>query len=111
MSGGVRPVDDDRHVFWPLTYGVSRRACRGGRDLRADILTDVRSFIFVRIDCLLGNIGGAFEVEFVSIRIGEDGNPHVVADEGAARLEIAGESLAIDGESVFALEADGDAFP
>src|ERR1700728_544333 len=109
MSVGGSSGWTTRHVSL-LVISASLRSARRA-DLRADILTDVRFFIFGRIDCLLGNIGGAFEVEFVAIRIGEDGDPHVVADEGAARLEIAGESIAIDGESVFALEADGDAFP
>ena len=85
-------------------------------DLRADILTDVRPFIFaggrgVGVDCFFRSVGGAFEVEFVAVGIGEDGDPHIVADEGRARGEAAGAGFVEDGEGVFALEADGDAFP
>jgi hypothetical protein len=54
-------------------------------------------------------VGGAFEVQFVTIQVTYRGHPHGVANEGCARGEAAGDELSVEGESVAALEADGDA--
>ena len=65
---------------------------------------------WVRVEGFFGGVGGAFEVEFVSVGVREDGDPHAIADEGALGFEAIVDGVVIDGDRVFALEADGDAF-
>ncbi len=76
--------------------------CVDGRILRDEKYANFFGFILgwvwitpccPSIRSVFGDVGGAFEVEFVAVGIGEDGDPHGVADKGVARLETAGRWL------------------
>src|ERR1700733_5758511 len=90
--------------------------CVDGRILRGEIFPLFQDLFLggvlhsIHVDGFFWDVCGAFEVEFVAVGVGEDRDPHVVADEGALGLETMGDCIVVDGEGVFALEADGDAF-
>ena len=62
------------------------------------------------VDGLFGDVGWAFEFDLVAVGIGERGDPKGVADERAAGCEVVCDGFVVDGDGVFALEADRHAF-
>src|SRR5579863_8850174 len=86
-----------REIAWGSDFARDR--------LRA-LLRVTGLLLFVEFG-FFGGVGGAFEVEAVTVGVGQRGDPHGVADERAFRLDSTRFDLAINLEGVDALEADG----
>ena len=57
-----------------------------------------------------GYAGGACEFQAVAVGVGEGGDPEGVADLGLGWRQAAFGEIAIESDSVFALEGQGDAY-